>query len=113
MVGTVTAMGMLVAEMVLYIIRTTELERFQPKRRRNEEMGQKGLLIPMNPLDDYQWHLRGGRAQKVAPPATVGTTTTTAGLVMEKSADGGVSDGAGEEVEAAPLLGSQEKDKHA
>lgn len=67
MVGTVTAMGMLLVEMVLYIIRTCELEVYQPKRRRNEEMGRKGLTIPTaDPIDDLKfWRMagQGGRAQ--------------------------------------------------
>lgn len=117
MVGTVTAMGMLMVEMVLYIIRTTELERYQPKRQRNEEMGQKGLIIPTGPLGDFQWHLKGpGRGQRPSTTRTIGAATATAATATlavessEKGAQSSVSDSAEEEAEAAPLV-SQKKDK--
>jgi len=52
MVGIVTAMTMLVLEMMLYIIRTTEVERYAPKRERNEQLGQQGKTIPCGYADD-------------------------------------------------------------
>lgn len=120
MVGTVTAMGMLMVEMVLYIIRTCEVERYQPKRQRNEEMGQKGLTIPVaDPLDDFQfWRMagQGGRAQqrqrqqRLTPPVGAGVTTTTA--VVEKASidEPGVAGGGGKGEEMEPLLKAKDKD---
>ena len=68
MVGTVTAMSMLVVEMTLYIIRTTEVERFAPKRERNEQLGQKGMTIPTGPLDDIQFLRSRALAGSKSPP---------------------------------------------
>ena len=127
MVGTVTAMGMLMVEMVLYIIRTCELERYQPKRRRNEEMGRKGLTIPTaDPIDDLKfWRMagQGGRAQlrqqgqRLAPQQVGPTTATT--VVVEKETEetsGGESvlagGGGGVEVEEMEPLLKAKKDKN-
>lgn len=111
MVGTVTAMGMLMVEMVLYIIRTTELECYQPKRQRNEEMGRKGLQIPTgDPLDDARWRRlagQGGRAQQrqLAAPALV-----TKGRGGADSSPSVSSTQETEETETAPLVATK-KDK--
>lgn len=116
MVGTVTAMGMLMVEMVLYIIRTTELECYQPKRQRNEEMGRKGLQIPTgDPLDDMKWRrlaVTGGRTQQRQLAASV--------LVAKGQQQGGADSGSSdttvssaqgtEEAETAPLI-TKGKDK--
>lgn len=80
MVGTVTAMVMLVVEMTLYIIRTTEVERYAPKRERNEQMGQQGKTIPTGFMDDIQFR-RG-------PPTSSKKASST--LVMGPPKAGGV-----------------------
>ena len=58
---------MLVIEMVLYIIRTNETERFRPKRERNEKLGQRGLTLPSGPLVDLQY-LTSARKQQPSVP---------------------------------------------
>ncbi len=122
MVGIVTAICMLMIEMVLYIIRTTELERYQPKRRRNEEMGQKGLTIPTaDPLDDLQfWRMagQGGRAEQRRKGRALvmrGTKTTmaTASLAAAATADKSSSDsgsGGEDDETAAQSIASKDKD---
>eukprot|EP00624_Nannochloropsis_granulata_P005918 evm.model.NODE_42098_length_28510_cov_28.859102.4 len=77
MVGIVTAMAMLVLEMTLYIIRMTEVERYAPKRERNEQLGQQGKTIPSGYVDDLTF--RRPTANKntsirsiVAPPKVGG-----------------------------------------
>lgn len=67
MVGIIAAMFMLVVEMTLYIIRTSEIERYAPKRERNVQMGQKGLRIPTGFQDDIQFwkDMSGGRKAKM------------------------------------------------
>lgn len=64
MVGTVTAMVMLVLEMTLYIIRTTEVERYAPKRERNEQLGQQGKTIPSGFVDDLTFFRRPAGSKK-------------------------------------------------
>jgi len=77
MVGTVTAMVMLVLEMTLYIIRTTEVERYAPKRERNEQLGQQGKTIPSGFVDDLTFRRPAGSKKSssssiVGPPKAGG-----------------------------------------
>jgi hypothetical protein len=81
MVGTVTAMVMLVLEMTLYIIRTTEVERYAPKRARNEQLGQQGKTIPSGFLDDLAFRKPAG-SKKISSSSIV--SPPKAGGVKQK-----------------------------
>lgn len=81
MVGTVTAMAMLVLEMTLYIIRTTEVERYAPKRERNEQLGQQGKTIPSGFMDDLAFRKPAG-SKKISSSSIV--SPPKAGGVKQK-----------------------------
>lgn len=48
--GGAAAVGLLIIEMILYIIRTYELDRFKEQREAVELMGQRGMQIPPSGL---------------------------------------------------------------